>query len=212
MMTTSLPSPTSSLSMGLNELDSHLQKLIPDTLTPNQTEHQSEISEADRKEAQLVEALRQGDEGAFTSLIDRYHTRLLRVARAYVSSEAIAEEVVQETWLGVLEGIHQFEGRSSLKTWIFRILTNRAKTRGQREHRYVSFSEATPQGDHEDDSGMEPERFQTSGPRTGHWVTPPTTWDAQTPGTFVVLQGRDGPLKTGHPRPSGKSTENHPPP
>ena len=181
MITTSPISLTSSFSLGLNELESSLQKLIPDTLKPSPIEHQSEISDAERKETQLLEALRQGDEAAFSSLIDRYHTRLLRVARSYVSSEAIAEEVVQETWLGVLEGIHQFEGRSSLKTWIFRILTNRAKTRGQREHRYVSFTDAAPQGEDEDDRAMEPERFHTSGPRTGHWAVPPTTWDEQTP-------------------------------
>ena len=179
MMTTSTLSLTHSL--GINELESHLQKLLPDALMPNPIEDQSEPSDTEGQEIQLLDGLRRGDETAFRSLIEQYHTRLLRVARAYVSSEAVAEEVVQETWLGVLEGIHRFEGRSSLKTWIFRILTNRAKTRGQREHRYVSFSDATPQGDQDDDSAMEPERFHTSGARTGQWAVPPTTWDAQTP-------------------------------
>ena len=84
------------------------------------------------QELELIQALRNGEEAAFSTLIDRYHSRLLRLARAFVPSEAVAEEVVQDTWLGVLEGIDGFEGRSSLQTWIFRILTNRAKTRGQK--------------------------------------------------------------------------------
>ena len=159
MTTTSQLSLTHSL--GMNVLESSLQELLPDALTPNLIEQESEHSDTEGQESQLLDGLRHGDETAFRSLIEQYHTRLLRVARAYVSSEAVAEEVVQETWLGVLEGIHRFEGRSSLKTWIFRILTNRAKTRGQREHRYVSFTEATPQGDQDDDSAMEPERFHT---------------------------------------------------
>lgn|GEM_PF-5516422 len=86
-------------------------------------------------ELHLVEALRAGDEAAFASLLDQYHASLVRLACIYVSSRAVAEEVAQETWLGVLQGLDRFEGRSSLKTWIFRILTNRAKTRGQREAR-----------------------------------------------------------------------------
>src|SRR5947208_14614746 len=89
----------------------------------------------------LVESLRAGDESAFEMLIDWYHTPLLRLAMLYVPSRAVAEDVVQETWLGVLQGLARFEGRSSLKTWIFRILTNRARTRGQREGRSVAFSD-----------------------------------------------------------------------
>ena len=91
-------------------------------------------------QAELVAALRAGDEQAFASLIDELGPSMLRVARMYVSTRAVAEDVVQETWLGVLSGIGRFEGRSSLKTWIFRILTNRAKTRGEREGRSVPFS------------------------------------------------------------------------
>jgi RNA polymerase sigma-70 factor (ECF subfamily) len=91
-------------------------------------------------EQRLVEALRAGDQAAFEQLIRMYQASLLRVARIYVSSRSVAEEVVQETWLGVLNGIGRFEGRSSLKTWIFRILTNTAKTRGVRESRSIPFS------------------------------------------------------------------------
>ena len=92
-------------------------------------------------EQRLVESLRAGDEAAFETLIDRYHNPLLRLAMFYVPSRTVAEDVVQETWLGVLQGLARFEGRSSLKTWIFRILTNRARTRGQREGRSVAFSD-----------------------------------------------------------------------
>jgi RNA polymerase sigma-70 factor, ECF subfamily len=93
-----------------------------------------------RGDRELVEALRRGDEAAFMWLVDMYGPALLRVARMYVPTRAVAEDVVQETWIGVLNGIERFEGRSSLKTWLFRILTNRAKTRGEREARSIPFS------------------------------------------------------------------------
>ena len=88
----------------------------------------------------LIEQLRSGNEAAFEALIDRYATAMLRLAMVYVRAWAVAEEVVQETWLAVLEGLGRFEGRSSLKTWMFRILTNCAKTRAQREGRSIPFS------------------------------------------------------------------------
>ena len=87
----------------------------------------------------VIDALRRGNEGAFARLVDQYHPSLLRVARLYIANRAIADEVVQDTWLGVIQGIWAFEGRSSLKTWIFRILINRAKTRAAREGRMVPF-------------------------------------------------------------------------
>src|SRR5688572_1732619 len=92
-------------------------------------------------ETALIAALRRGDEAAFMGLVERYNAALLRVAQGYVGSRAVAEEVVQEAWLGVLQGIGRFEGRSSLKTWIFRILANRARTRGVREGRSVPFAD-----------------------------------------------------------------------
>ncbi|MDX2018986.1 MAG: sigma-70 family RNA polymerase sigma factor [Deltaproteobacteria bacterium] len=95
----------------------------------------------DEDEAErLVASLRRADSAAFTALYQRYHRSMLRVAAAYVSSHAVVEEVVQETWLAVLEGIARFEQRSSFRTWLFAILVNRAKTRGQREKRSVPFS------------------------------------------------------------------------
>lgn len=87
-------------------------------------------------EPDLVQGLQRGDEKVFATVIELYSGSLLRLAMAFVPSRAVAEEVVQETWMGVLEGIGRFEGRSSFKTWLFRILTNRAKTRGTRERRY----------------------------------------------------------------------------
>jgi RNA polymerase sigma-70 factor (ECF subfamily) len=86
-------------------------------------------------ESALVDALRRGNEDAFARLVDEHHASLRRVARLYVASAAIVDEVVQDTWLGVIRGIWAFEGRSSLKTWIFRILVNRARTRAVRESR-----------------------------------------------------------------------------
>lgn len=186
MMTTTQPLFTKSISMGMNTLEHSFQKLILDSLVPQKAHQNLMTPNAEGKERDLLQALRNGDEAAFSSLVDQYHTRLLRLARAYVPSEAVAEEVVQETWVGVLEGIHRFEGRSSLKTWLFQILTNRAKTRGKREKRYVSFSETTPGSDQEDDLALEPERFHTSGHLTGHWALPPNTWDEHTPERLLL--------------------------
>jgi RNA polymerase sigma-70 factor (ECF subfamily) len=126
--------------------------------------------ETTQSEAQLVAALRAGDEDAFRSLIGMYHAQLVRVARMYVSSQAVAEDVAAETWLAVLQGIDRFEGRSSLKTWIFRILTNRAKTRGIREGRSLPFSALEP-----DEPSVGPERFRGGDDRwPGHWAAPPS--------------------------------------
>ncbi len=84
----------------------------------------------------IIQKLRDGDEATFASLIDQYYPTMVRVALQYVPTQAIAEEVTQETWLGFLESLHRFEGRCSIKTWLFRILTNQAKTRGTHERRF----------------------------------------------------------------------------
>jgi RNA polymerase sigma-70 factor (ECF subfamily) len=123
----------------------------------------------------LVERLRAGDEAAFMTLVDSLMPSMLRVARMFVSTQAVAEEVVQECWLGVLQGIDRFEGRSSLRTWIFRILTNVAKTRGQREGRSVPF--ASLAGDDLDHPAVPAEAFQGSGSDwPSHWSSIPTDW------------------------------------
>ena len=122
----------------------------------------------------LVERLRAGDEAAFMQLVDQLQPAMLRVARMYVSTAAVAEEVVQDAWLGVLRGLQSFEGRSSLRTWIFRILTNIAKTRGQREGRSLPF--ASLAGDDLDAPAVDPSRFDPpEGPR-GRWSTLPEDW------------------------------------
>jgi len=99
---------------------------------------------ASGEDSALLDALRRGDADAFARLVAEHHASLRRVARLYVANAAIADEVVQDTWLGVIRGIWAFEGRSSIKTWIFRILVNRARTRGVREGRSASFSGALP--------------------------------------------------------------------
>src|SRR5438128_7271133 len=133
------------------------------------------------EEIGLLERLRQGDEAAFASLVDRHHGALLRLAMAHVSDRSIAEEIVQETWIGVLEGLDRFEGRSSLKTWIFRILTNKAKTRGVRESRHVSFSPLDGVDYGFDEPAVDQARFQSTGYWVDHWAVPPSKWDEETP-------------------------------
>ena len=122
----------------------------------------------------VIEALRRGDEGAFARLVDQHHASLCRVARLYVSDRAVAEEVVQDTWLGVIQGIWAFEGRSSLKTWIFRILINRAKTRAAREGRTVPFARFDAEANVAE-AAVGPGRFEPADHPTmaGHWARPP---------------------------------------
>jgi RNA polymerase sigma-70 factor (ECF subfamily) len=125
------------------------------------------------EDADLLRSLRTGDERAFADLLAKYGASMLRIALLYVPSRSIAEEVVQETWLAVLTGLERFEGRSSLKTWLFRILTNKAKTRGQREGRSVPFSALAADGD-EGDTAVDLDRFLGPHRRgAGHWAAPP---------------------------------------
>jgi RNA polymerase sigma-70 factor (ECF subfamily) len=127
----------------------------------------------------LLERLRAGDEAAFTELVERYSGALMRLVRMYVPSTAVAEEVVQETWLGVLSGLDGFEGRSSLRTWLFRIALNRARTRGSRERRTVPFASLADREAGEEHPSVAPERFL--GPDHDrwphHWATPPRRWE-----------------------------------
>ena len=123
----------------------------------------------------LVERLKAGDEMAFAMLVRQHQAQMLRVARMYVSSQAVAEDVVADAWLGILQGLDRFEGRSSLRTWMYRILTNIAKTRGQREGRSVPFSSLA--GDDLDAPAVDESWFQGSGDRwTGGWASLPDDW------------------------------------
>ncbi len=125
----------------------------------------------------LLDALRRGDEGAFLTLVTMHYAAMLRLAQMYVGSSAVAEEVIQETWIGVLQGLDRFEGRSSLKTWIFRILLNRARTRAQRENRTIPFS-ALATTSESDEPAVDPDAFAPSGARyPGGWLSPPAEWD-----------------------------------
>lgn len=125
----------------------------------------------------LIAALQAGDERAFLALVEAYHGLLLRLARPYVANGATAEDVVQETWLGVLRGLDRFEARSSLKTWICRILVNRARTRGEREGRLVPFSSFWGPDDAEDEPSVDPSRFHAGGQVEGHWNSMVQSWD-----------------------------------
>jgi RNA polymerase sigma-70 factor (ECF subfamily) len=135
-----------------------------------------------QNDAELLAALRQGDEDAFADLLERYHNALLRVALIYVSDSGAAEEVVQETWMGVLRGLDRFEGRSSLKTWIFSILSNNAKTRGQREKRYEQTASL-------DEPAVEGDRFYPVGHEWAHyWVAYPADWEALPEGKLLAQE------------------------
>jgi RNA polymerase sigma-70 factor (ECF subfamily) len=124
----------------------------------------------------LVERLRAGDEEVFMDLVARWSPAMLRVARMYVPSQAVAEEVVQETWLGVLTGIDRFEGRSSLRTWVFSILVNRARTRGERERRTVPFAALARDEGEGEFNAVDPDRFVREGDAVGDWAAPPVRW------------------------------------
>ena len=134
---------------------------------------------AQANDDELLDALRDGDEGAYVALVRRYGGLMQRVALGYVRTPAVAEEVVQETWCAVLTGLDRFEGRASLKTWLFRILTNRAKTRGQREARTVPFSSLAGEDD-PDGPAVDPDRFLPADhPQwPGHWASGPAPWSA----------------------------------
>jgi RNA polymerase sigma-70 factor, ECF subfamily len=131
-------------------------------------------------DAELLARLRAGDERAFVTLVRRHHAAMLRLAACYVPSAAIAEEVVQDTWLGVLRGLGGFEGRSSIRTWLYRILVNRARTAGERERRSVAIGDAGP--------AVDRSRFDA----TGHWAVPPEHWvdDADDRMDAAKLAGR----------------------
>jgi RNA polymerase sigma-70 factor, ECF subfamily len=126
-------------------------------------------------DGEIVAALRVGDEHAFRALFDRHDPVMKRVARSYADSDAVAEEIVQETWLAVVTGIERFEGRSALGTWIFSILINQAKTHSTRERRALPFSSIALE--REGEPAVDADRFQNDdGAWPGHWATPPRPW------------------------------------
>jgi RNA polymerase sigma-70 factor, ECF subfamily len=127
----------------------------------------------DASDGELLDALRAGQEAAFRALVTRHHAAMVRVAAFYVGSRAVAEEVTQDTWLAVIRGLDGFEARSTLKTWIFRILVNQARTRGTQESRSIPFSVVA--GD--DEPTVDPGRFRGADDRwAGHWAISPSSW------------------------------------
>lgn len=138
-------------------------------------------------EAALLARLRRGDEGAFDELVNRHHGALIRMAMSHVADREVAEEVVQDTWMAVIESLDRFEGRSSLRTWIFGILIHKAKDRGVREKRHTTFS-AFESYDDDNEEAVDPSRFQQSGEWAGHWAFPPQPWDDQTPEKLLANQ------------------------
>ncbi len=133
-----------------------------------------------QEEQSLIGRLRAGDEGAFDELVNKHHSALIRMALGHVADREVAEEVVQDTWMAVIEGLARFEGRSSLRTWIFGILIHKAKDRGVREKRHTTFSEFDSHND-DNEEAVDPSRFHQSGEWAGHWAFPPQPWDDQTP-------------------------------
>ncbi len=138
---------------------------------------------------ELVDALRAGDEAAFSRIVSEWSRPMLALARGFVSTDASAEEVVQETWLAVIKGIDRFEGRSALRTWVYRILVNTAKSRGVREHRTLPWSSVAG-----DDAGpsLDPALFES-----GHWRAAPAAWpeDVAVEASALASEVR-GELKT----------------
>jgi RNA polymerase sigma-70 factor (ECF subfamily) len=143
-----------------------------------------------KADAELVPQLIAGDEEAFRTVVERYHGALIRLALSFVAERSAAEEVVQDTWLGVIKGIRAFEGRSSLKGWIFRILINRAKTRGVRDKRSVPFS-SLGDPEYKEESAVDSSRFQPS----GWWADPPERWDADSPVELLIRKENQGVLE-----------------
>ena len=127
----------------------------------------------------LTQQLLAGDEAAFSALVATHHGSLLRLALTFVTDRGAAEEVVQETWLGVIKGLKSFEGRSSLKTWIFRILVNRARTRGARDGRLLTFSALESS---EGEGSELADRFTSQ----GRWLHPPGSWEEQNPEDLLL--------------------------
>jgi RNA polymerase sigma-70 factor (ECF subfamily) len=130
-------------------------------------------------ETTLLVSLRKGDEKVFESLIEKYHASLVRLAGLFVHEDAVAEELAQDTWLAVLQGLDRFEGRSSFKTWLFTILTNKAKTRSRRDRRFIVVSDMDETTS--DSSTVDADRFYSSlvNKNTGHWASgaDPNSWE-----------------------------------
>jgi RNA polymerase sigma-70 factor (ECF subfamily) len=147
-------------------------------------------------DADLVLRLRKGDQAAFAALVDRYHSRLTRFARSFTARPELAEDIAQETWLGLLRGLDGFEGRASLRTWLFQICANRARTLAAKEGRLVPVDPTDP-----DSPTVDPARFDAG----GAWAQPPVPWGEAADDAELVASGC-GPRSPGYPRRSSRSS------
>ena len=161
-------------SIGQSPLALPSMSSVPPRLVPND-------------EQQLLTRLRQRDERAFDEVVTKHHGALIRMAMGHVGDREVAEEVVQDTWMAVIDSLDRFEGRSSLRTWIFGIMIHKAKDRGVREKRHTTFSDFETFDDEQEDA-VDPSRFHRSGEWAGHWAFPPQPWDDQTPEKLMASQ------------------------
>jgi RNA polymerase sigma-70 factor (ECF subfamily) len=138
-----------------------------------------------------LERLRAGDDAAFSELIDEYQASLMRLARTYVHDAATAAEVVQDTWIGLFESLDRFEGRASLKTWLFRILINCARSRVRKDAKGIPFSALFNPAAEGDEPAVDGDRFQpASGAHPGHWASRPARWDELPEGHALAAETR----------------------
>jgi RNA polymerase sigma-70 factor (ECF subfamily) len=143
-------------------------------------------------DTQLIEAIKRHDEAAFVTLVERYQATLLRIALVYAGNRALAEDVVQDAWVGVLAGIAKFEGRSSFKTWLFRILVNRARSRAVREDRTVPFSALGDGSFQSQAPAVPPHRFCGSDSEwADHWSVPPNAWGSSPEEELIARETQD---------------------
>jgi RNA polymerase sigma-70 factor, ECF subfamily len=149
--------------------------------------HQTPTAAGAKTDEALLSRLCAGEERAFDELVAKHHSALIRMAMGYVADREVAEEVVQDTWMAVIENLSRFEGRSSLRTWIFGILIHKAKDRGIREKRHTTFS-AFESCEDDTEEAVDPSRFHQRGELAGHWAIPPQPWDDQTPEKLLASQ------------------------
>jgi len=149
--------------------------------------HRSPTTVLPSTDQALLIRLSAGEEKAFDELVNKHHSALIRMTMGYVADREVAEEVVQDTWMAVIENLPRFEGRSSLRTWIFGILIHKAKDRGIREKRHTTFSNFESYGD-DNEAVVDPSCFQQEGEWAGHWACPPQPWDDQTPEKLLASQ------------------------
>ncbi|PYO79118.1 MAG: RNA polymerase subunit sigma-24 [Gemmatimonadetes bacterium] len=144
------------------------------------------------EDAELVDGLKCRDEAAFVTLLERYQGQLLRLALVYCRTKDIAEEIVQDTWLAVIQGIDRFEGRATFKTWLFQILVNRARTRAVKEGRSLSFSSITDEAEMPGEPAVPPERFRAADdPWPNHWALPPHSWGESSDARLLAAETMD---------------------